>query len=112
MADYVVLLSADEPSPDDPSGGGADILVAIDAHIQLIDQHIQELDQHVQDLDDHVVYNSNYYDCLPLYVESQATYDRAHLSYLSIFLCTFFSVFGIITVYKIGKWIEFLVCDR
>ena len=107
MTDYVVLFSADpsgEPS-EEPSDDPSDILAAIDNHIQLLDQHVQQLDSHVREY-------SNYYDCIPLYVESQATFDKASLTYLHIFMITLFTVLGIVVCCKIGKWIENLICDR
>lgn len=106
MADYVVLLSADpEPEPEPEESSIEEILISIEHHIQQLDTHVLQLDSHVQQY-------SNYYDCIPLYVESQATFDKATLIYLQIFMISFFTVLAIVLCCKIGKWIENLICDR
>ena len=77
MADYVVLLSADpEPESEPEETSIEEILISIDNHIQQLDTHVLQLDSHVQ-------HYSNYYDCIPLYVESQATFDKATFTYLA-----------------------------
>ena len=107
MTDFVVLLAAGEEGGGEPSepSGDENILVSIDTHIQQLDSHVQELDSRVEEY-------SNYYDCIPLYVESQSTFDRATLSYLHIFMISLFTVLAIVLCCKIGKWIENLICDR
>jgi hypothetical protein len=110
MALDVVLMASDESVPDGSSQ--ADILEVIDGHIQELDSHVQQLDSHVTDIDADMSFYSSYYRSLPEYFDSQASFNGYSLSYLHIFLITFFTVLGIVVVCKVAKWIEFLFSDR
>lgn len=82
---------------------------SINSKLDIVNSRLDTSNSTLDNIDDNVFTIGEGFDSFARFSgESTATI----ITYLHIFLITTFVILGIVFVYKFGKWIENLICDR